>query len=175
MGKETESEKLFKDTLIRKQADGDIYWFHKCKQKFTPAPIDFIVVDNTRLTHYVEVKEVKGATMAWGQFKDNDQRRLLHGLTNTWVLLRFSADMNRNNTNYWENYFLCPGHTWCPKPGQTGGSIALESLLNCDDGTIKRLAYVDYTGSHGFENDYGRTTQGNTSRGLLNIWRLESE
>lgn len=174
MGKETESEKLVKDTLIKKQADNSIYWFHKFRQLYSTAPLDFVLINNSKEINFIEVKEVKGATMAWGQFKDGEQRKLLHGLPNTWLILRFSADMNRNNTNYWENYFLCVSSHWCPKPGQKGGSIALEDLLNCKDNTVYRLAYVDYTGSHGFGDEAGLTTQENPSRGLLDIGRLEN-
>lgn len=165
---ETHSEKVVKDTLHKMEADGDILWQMRLKQVSGPAystkaPLDFVVATNDGVTHWIEVKEAGRPTMQFGQFKPK-QRKLLHNVNNTWLVLRFyDGEHTRAHSCYWEEWCFLPG-TEAPQP-EEAGSLGVAQWV----GTESHLAGYKHGEKWGLSEDAGRTTRGNPSTGLTNL------
>lgn len=160
---ETDSEKILKDTLIALENRGAIKWFHRYKQQYSRAPLDFEVWLNNGEVHHVEAKETQGTTLPFGNF-DAEQRDLLHHRENTWLLVRYySGEYTRAHSHYYEQWFWLPGDM-APSDRDKGSSLRMNDLLEARPDC--RIAYHEHGRVVGISEDAGCTTQGNPSKGL---------
>jgi hypothetical protein len=167
MPKETESEKLVKDTLHHLQETGQIVYGHKIVQlgfrgQGTPGAVDFLMVLNDGRTVLLEVKEAASTNIQYSRFsKKTRQRAVVAQANDCLVVVRFyNGNTNRGSDKYYELYHLLPPRTI---PMDKSGSVRMSECPVAIAGQrVGRRVF-------GLSDDAGLSTRGNPTQGIIDF------